>query len=122
MKRLLFGMLAAATFAGCSAAALLSDLNRMLVSGTVLLDGIAEPATVHLFRQSTGEIADSEPTDSIGFYELADEWEGFCDWRVEVEFTNIVADSAFLADLSGPLVVEDLACSNQTVDFDLTTN
>ena len=60
MKRLLFGMLAAATFAGCSAAALLSDLNRMLVSGTVLLDGIAEPATVHLFRQSTGEIADSE--------------------------------------------------------------
>jgi hypothetical protein len=124
MKRLLFVTLAATTLASCGGNALLTELNRVLVSGGVTMDGVAEPARATLIRVGTGEVGDSETTGGIigAGFQLADEWDGPCNWRVEVEFTNIVADSAFLAGLSGPLVVEEIGCGSQAVTFDLTTN
>ena len=124
MKRLLFVTLAAITLASCGGDQLLTALNRVLVSGGVTLDGVAEPARATLIRVTTGDVGDSEPTGGTAGagFQLADEWDGPCNWRVEVEFTNIVADSAFLAGLSGPLVVEDIGCGSQVVTFNLTTN
>ena len=122
MKPLLFIVLGAAIFAACSEDPLLTSQSRALVSGTVLLDGVAEPATVSMIRESTADVGESEPTGSGGGYSLADEWDGPCDWTVEVDFTDIVEDAAFLATLSGPLVVGDLGCTSHTVNFILTTN
>jgi hypothetical protein len=122
MRSLFLVVLGALAFAACGEDSLQSALNRALVSGTVLLDSVPEPATVSMIRESTGDVGDSEPTNAAGFYELADEYDGLCDWRVEVDFTNINEDAAFLATLSGPLFVENLGCTSQTVDFDLRTN
>ena len=122
MRALLVVVLAALVFAACGEDPLQSAFSRALVNGTVLLDSVADPATVSMIRESTGDVGDSEPTNASGFYELADVWEGTCDWRVEVDFTDIDEDAAFLATLSGPLFVENLGCTSQRVDFDLRTN